>query len=88
MNNVKTVFNLKVGDVSINIQMNFITLQTKVTRTEARHSTICQREHPFYINTVRSFRDRRYEYKALNKQVVIWNYLWSMIFILFVISND
>ena len=25
------------------------------------------RENPFYIDTVRSFRDRRYEYKALVK---------------------
>lgn len=26
-----------------------------------------QRENPFYIDTVRAFRDRRYEYKKLNK---------------------
>ena len=31
-------------------------------------ATICQREHPFYIDTVRGFRDRRYEYKDLNKK--------------------
>ncbi|KAI9141033.1 DNA polymerase-like protein epsilon [Paraphysoderma sedebokerense] len=30
-------------------------------------SIVCQRENPFYINTVRSFRDRRYEYKGLLK---------------------
>jgi DNA polymerase epsilon subunit 1 len=30
-------------------------------------STVCQRENPFYINTVRNFRDRRYEYKSLLK---------------------
>lgn len=29
---------------------------------------MCQREHPFYVNTVRAFRDRRYEYKRLLKQ--------------------
>lgn len=34
-----------------------------------RTSTVCQRENSFYINTVRSFRDRRYDYKDLHK---IW----------------
>jgi hypothetical protein len=34
---------------------------------ESRQAGICQRENPFYINTVRDFRDRRYEYKGLNK---------------------
>lgn len=30
-------------------------------------ATICQRENPFYVNTVRAFRDRRYEYKTQTK---------------------
>lgn len=34
---------------------------------EVREAGICMRENPFYVNTVRSFRDRRYEYKGLNK---------------------
>lgn len=34
---------------------------------EARTAGICQRENAFYIDTVRAFRDRRYEYKGLNK---------------------
>jgi DNA polymerase epsilon subunit 1 len=33
-----------------------------------KESIVCQRENPFYVNTVRCFRDRRYEYKALLKQ--------------------
>ncbi|KAL1201896.1 DNA polymerase epsilon catalytic subunit A [Cardamine amara subsp. amara] len=37
--------------------------------TEVREAGICMRENPFYVDTVRSFRDRRYEYKTLNK---IW----------------
>ncbi|KAH7671417.1 DNA-directed DNA polymerase protein [Dioscorea alata] len=37
--------------------------------TELREAAICMRENPFYVDTVRSFRDRRYEYKGLNK---IW----------------
>ncbi|KAJ3109502.1 DNA polymerase epsilon catalytic subunit [Phlyctochytrium planicorne] len=32
-----------------------------------KESIVCQRENPFYVNTVRSFRDRRYEYKGLLK---------------------
>lgn len=34
---------------------------------EERTAGICQRENAFYIDTVRAFRDRRYEYKGLNK---------------------
>ncbi|KAJ1654851.1 DNA polymerase epsilon catalytic subunit [Dispira simplex] len=32
-----------------------------------RESIVCQRENSFYVDTVRSFRDRRYEYKGLHK---------------------
>ncbi|KAF7724021.1 DNA polymerase epsilon catalytic subunit [Apophysomyces ossiformis] len=38
------------------------------TKTITRESIICQRENPFYIETVRAFRDRRYEYKGLHKK--------------------
>ncbi|XP_064102350.1 DNA polymerase epsilon catalytic subunit A-like [Macrobrachium nipponense] len=41
--------------------------KVKDTRTEERWQTICQRENNFYVNTVLSFRDRRYEYKGLLK---------------------
>jgi DNA polymerase epsilon subunit 1 len=34
---------------------------------EERDACICQRENPFYVDTVRAFRDRRYIYKALGK---------------------
>lgn len=33
-----------------------------------REAIICQRENPFYANTVRAFRDRRYEFKGLTKK--------------------
>ena len=36
--------------------------------TETRTAGICQRENGFYIDTVRAFRDRRYEYKGLVKR--------------------
>jgi DNA polymerase epsilon subunit 1 len=41
--------------------------KTKDTRVENRESIVCQRENPFYVDTVRTFRDRRYEYKGLHK---------------------
>ncbi|ORX45441.1 putative DNA polymerase epsilon catalytic subunit A [Piromyces finnis] len=40
----------------------------KETKVVERESIVCQREHPFYVNTVRNFRDRRYEYKGLLKR--------------------
>eukprot|EP00792_Barthelona_sp_PAP020_P004667 TRINITY_DN2272_c0_g1_i1.p1 TRINITY_DN2272_c0_g1~~TRINITY_DN2272_c0_g1_i1.p1 ORF type:complete len:2452 (+),score=585.46 TRINITY_DN2272_c0_g1_i1:989-7357(+) len=33
------------------------------TFEETREAIVCQRENPFYIDTIRAFRDRRYEYK-------------------------
>ncbi|XP_076064206.1 DNA polymerase epsilon catalytic subunit 1 [Oratosquilla oratoria] len=41
--------------------------KTHVTNTQEKWQTICQRENSFYVNTVRDFRDRRYEYKGLAK---------------------
>ena len=41
--------------------------KTHESKTVVREAIICQRENPFYINTVRDFRDRRYEYKGLHK---------------------
>ncbi|KAI0330341.1 DUF1744-domain-containing protein [Cubamyces sp. BRFM 1775] len=39
----------------------------KDTKIENREAIVCQRENPFYVDTVRRFRDRRYEYKGLHK---------------------
>ena len=36
--------------------------------TQMREAGVCMRENPFYVDTVRRFRDRRYEYKALQKK--------------------
>lgn len=41
--------------------------RVKLTETVEREAIVCQRENPFYVNTVRSFRDRRYEFKGLAK---------------------
>lgn len=35
--------------------------------TIEREAIICQRENPFYVDTVRNFRDRRYDYKGKQK---------------------
>lgn len=37
------------------------------TEIKEREAIICQRENPFYVNTVRDFRDRRYDFKNLQK---------------------
>ncbi|GAB0091005.1 DNA polymerase epsilon catalytic subunit [Sergentomyia squamirostris] len=39
----------------------------KITRLETKTSTVCQKENSFYVDTVRAFRDRRYEYKEMTK---------------------
>ncbi|KAG2471169.1 DPOE1 polymerase, partial [Polypterus senegalus] len=41
--------------------------KVRSTRVEERVTTICQRENSFYVDTVRAFRDRRYEFKGLHK---------------------
>ncbi|EED94471.1 DNA polymerase [Thalassiosira pseudonana CCMP1335] len=41
--------------------------KTKVTEEITRTDTVCMRENDFYVDTVRQFRDRRYEYKKLTK---------------------
>lgn len=38
--------------------------KTKETKTVLRQDTVCMRENPFYVDTVRAFRDRRYFYKG------------------------
>lgn len=53
---------------NIEIYSRKVYKKTTYEKIELRQATICQREHPFYINTVESFRDRRYEYKNLQKK--------------------
>ena len=36
--------------------------RVKDIENETRDTTVCMREHPFYVDTIRAFRDRRYEY--------------------------
>ncbi|KAK5114274.1 DNA polymerase epsilon catalytic subunit [Meristemomyces frigidus] len=37
------------------------------TRILEREAIICQRENPFYVDTVKDFRDRRYDFKGKQK---------------------
>jgi DNA polymerase epsilon subunit 1 len=39
----------------------------KQTKSEIKKETVCMRENSFYVDTVRAFRDRRYEFKNLVK---------------------
>jgi DNA polymerase epsilon subunit 1 len=41
--------------------------RSKITEEVTRSDTVCMRENDFYVNTVRSFRDKRYELKKLTK---------------------
>uniref|UniRef100_A0A0G4HSL9 DNA-directed DNA polymerase n=1 Tax=Chromera velia CCMP2878 TaxID=1169474 RepID=A0A0G4HSL9_9ALVE len=43
--------------------------KTKRSETELRTETVCQRENPFYVATVKDFKERRYEHK---KSVKVW----------------
>ena len=45
--------------------------RTKDTTEEIRKTTVCQRENPFYVDTVLAFRDRRYEFKGKLKKAKI-----------------
>ncbi|KAF9008656.1 DUF1744-domain-containing protein [Hymenopellis radicata] len=47
--------------------------KTKDTKIENREAIVCQRENPFYVDTVRTFRDRRYEYKEKLDNVMAEN---------------
>ena len=38
-----------------------------VTKEEVQETTVCQRENSFYVDTVRAFRDRRYDFKNFHK---------------------
>jgi DNA polymerase epsilon subunit 1 len=41
--------------------------RTKITEEVTIKNTVCMRENDFYVETVRRFRDRRYDYKKMTK---------------------
>jgi DNA polymerase epsilon subunit 1 len=42
--------------------------QVHVTKIETKEDIVCMRENSFYVDTVRDFRDRRYDFKNLVKK--------------------
>ena len=76
---LKSFHDLSLSEQSVTIKKRLADYSRKVYNRIHEHTVIqkesiaCQRENPFYINTVRDFRDRRYEYKGLLK-------LWKKIF--------
>ena len=57
------LFNKRIVDYC---KMHYKTAKT--TKTELRTDTVCMREIPFFVDTVRDFRDRRYDYKRAVKR--------------------
>ena len=55
--------------------------KVRMSRQEIRNTMICQRENSFYVDTVRAFRDRRYEFKGLLK-VMLYSTLFKLYLIL------
>ena len=55
--------------------------KVRMSRQEIRNTMICQRENSFYVDTVRAFRDRRYEFKGLLK-VMHYSTLFKLYLIL------
>ncbi|KAI8325970.1 DUF1744-domain-containing protein [Martensiomyces pterosporus] len=71
---MRTFDQLSVGDQASELRKRVTDYSKKVyhrlreTKVEEREAVICQRENPFYVDTVRNFRDRRYVYKGLLKK--------------------
>jgi DNA polymerase epsilon subunit 1 len=51
----------------LKLYSNKVYRKTKVTDIQERVNTVCMRENSFYVDTVKAFRDRRYDYKLLTK---------------------
>lgn len=57
----------EIAKTRLKAYSNKVYKKTKLTSTEERENVVCMRENPFYVNTVRDFRDRRYFYKQETK---------------------
>ena len=58
----------KLMKARLKLYSNGVYKKTKVTREEERVDTVCMRENSFYVETVKTFRDRRYEFKKETKK--------------------
>ena len=66
------------------IELLIFFIYLKITEVKERVDTVCMRENGFYVNTVRSFRDRRYDYKLKTKQwkgkIIAFNLFYEILF--------
>lgn len=69
----RTFDELSVEDQAAHIKKRLQEYSKKIyhkihdSKTIVKEAIICQRENPFYVDTVKSFRDRRYDYKGKQK---------------------
>ncbi|KAJ3067846.1 DNA polymerase epsilon catalytic subunit [Podochytrium sp. JEL0797] len=69
----KAFHDLRVPEQNAHIKKRVEDYSKKIYAKKFEHkviekeSIVCQRENPFYVDTVKSFRDRRYTYKGLLK---------------------
>ena len=69
----KSFYSLSTAEQSLLLRKRISLYSRKVykkihiTKVKERESLVCMRENSFYVNAVRDFRDRRYAYKALQK---------------------
>uniref|UniRef100_A0A1A8EVY7 DNA polymerase epsilon catalytic subunit n=1 Tax=Nothobranchius korthausae TaxID=1143690 RepID=A0A1A8EVY7_9TELE len=66
-NKQEQVFNKLTDDGHVMDSETYVGGHVEALELEERVTTICQRENSFYVDTVRAFRDRRYEFKGLHK---------------------
>jgi hypothetical protein len=62
----KDLFNRMTGNIP-ELNNPSQTLLTHKNIIEYKEDTVCMRENSFYVDTIRDFRDRRYNYKGLAK---------------------
>lgn len=69
----RTFQDLSIEDQATRVKKRLIDYSKKIyhkiheTKTIEREAIICQRENPFYVDTVKDFRDRRYDFKGKQK---------------------
>ena len=72
---VRTFQDLSLDEQAVMVKKRLQDYSKKVyhriheTKTIEREAIVCQRENPFYVDTVKDFRDRRYDFKGKQK---IW----------------
>ena len=69
----RTFQDMSVDEQAVLVKKRLVDYSKKIyhkiheTKTIEREAIICQRENPFYVDTVKDFRDRRYDFKGKQK---------------------